>query len=543
MELLSARGIEKYFRDTQVRANRGVSLSLQEGETRAVVGENGAGKSTLARIIAGLLAPDSGELLARGKRLRGGSVREAERAGIGFVPQTSLLAEGLSVAENIVLGREPRTMGLFVSRRRAYVDSALLIERFGFSLDPDAAVSSLSAAESRQAEIARALARGGEVLILDEPTSILSEAEAKGLFDLLARLAGAGKAILLVTHRLPEVLAVADSITVMREGAVVAELGQAELNAPGWGEELLSSLMARPPRQASDRAGADALPLPLGPESSGTSPEDGAAASEGYAARQASRSSAPAFELRGLRLAPGAQPLDLSLRPGEILGVTALAGNGLKRLEDYASGMLRPDEGSISIGGAEIGSLPREDLRSRLLGYAPSDRESRGLCLPASARDNLLALRGREFAARDWLGKARRDRAAREAALLLGLDAAPGRRAASLSGGNRQRLLLARELDRPRAVLVLAEPFQGLDLASQEEVAEILRRRAEGGSAVLLLVSAVDEALRVADRVMALYRGEVAFEGPNEGKATGRRLLNAMTGGAAPGRPAGGSAA
>jgi ABC-type sugar transport system ATPase subunit len=224
MELLAASGIRKYYRDTLTLANDGVSLGLSEGETRAVVGENGAGKSTLARILAGLVTQDSGEVRVRGKILRPGSVHEAEAAGIGFVPQFSLLAEDLTVAENLVLGREPRSLGLFVSRRKAYVETAMLVERFGFRLDPDALVSNLTAAERRQAEIARALARGGEILILDEPTSILSESESSKLFELLSRLSKAGKAVLLITHRLSEVLKVADSITVLRDGRVIAEV-------------------------------------------------------------------------------------------------------------------------------------------------------------------------------------------------------------------------------------------------------------------------------------------------------------------------------
>jgi general nucleoside transport system ATP-binding protein len=499
MELLAARGITKYFPDTGTLADDRVALSLAAGETRAVVGENGAGKSTLARILAGLIAPDSGEIFVRGRRLGGGSVREAESAGIGFVPQQSLLAGSLSVAESIVLGREPRSMGVLVSRRKAYVESALLFERFGVRLDPDSRVDSLSAAERRQAEIARALARGGEILILDEPTSILSETEADRLFELLARLAKAGKGVILITHRLSEVVRVADSVTVLRGGSVVADKRIADTD-----EDELSGLMARSGRT---RVG---------------SPEG--------AARSAATGAELALELRGLRLAPGAMPLSLGVRPGEVLAVTALAGNGLGLLEDFASGMLVPRSGEVLLGGRRIESLPRDSLRSARMAYMPSDREARGLCLPSSMRDNLLVLRRREFSFRDWLGSSARDRAAREAAFARGLAASPRSPVSSLSGGNRQRLLLARELDRPRSVLVLAEPFQSLDLAAQAEASSMIRDLAGRGSAVLLLVSKVEEIMGVADRAIALYRGEIAFEGPMEGEATARALLAAMTG-------------
>jgi general nucleoside transport system ATP-binding protein len=499
MELLAARGITKYFKDTGTLADDRVDLSLGEGETRAVVGENGAGKSTLARILAGLIAPDQGDIFVRGRRIRLGSVREAEAAGIGFVPQQSLLAWDLSVAESIVLGREPRSMGVFVSRRRAYVESALLFERFGVRIDPDSRVSALSAAERRQAEIARALARGGEILILDEPTSILSESESERLFELLARLTKAGKAVILITHRLSEVMRVADSVTVLRDGSVVADK-----RAEDTGEAELSGLMARS-RASAHR---EARGLSRGEENR----------------------AAPRLTLRDLRLAPGARTLGLEVKAGEVLAVTALAGNGLGRLEEYASGMLVPNEGEVLIGGRRIESISRAFLRSEQLAYMPSEREARGLCLPASMGDNLLVLRRREFGPRDWIGGSARRKAARESASSRGLAADPRVAAASLSGGNRQRLLLARELDRPRAVLVLAEPFQGLDLAAQAEAADLIRDLAARGSAVLLLASKVEEVLDVADRAIALYRGEIAFEGKCEGQVTAGELLAAMTG-------------
>jgi simple sugar transport system ATP-binding protein len=363
MELLAARGLTKYFPETRTLANDGISLSLASGELHAIVGENGAGKSTLARIIAGLERPDSGEVAARGRPVRPGSVREAEAAGIGFAPQVSLLVPSLSVAENLALGREPRFAGAFLSTRKAYVDAALLMERYGFRLDPAALVSSLSVAERRQAEIARALARGGETLILDEPTSILSEAEAFSLFEQLRRLAGAGKAIAFITHRVAEVMAAADRITVLREGRVVASLASDETD-----ERTIAGLMTR------DAAYSEGAARP--------------------ARRAGAGAAAPRLEMRGLRLAEGAAPLSISVGPGEILAVTAFAGNGLAELEAYASGSRSPREGRALIDGEDIGAVPRGRLRAEKLAYAPSDRERFGLCGSATIRDNALALRG-----------------------------------------------------------------------------------------------------------------------------------------------------
>ena len=230
-------------------------------------------------------------------------------------------------------------------------------------------------------------------------------------------------------------------------------------------------------------------------------------------------------------LARGAQPISFAVGSGEVLAVTALAGNGLRRLEDYASGTEAPPEGAVLVEGKELSSRGRAALRFRSLGYVPSDRERRGLVLAAAMRDNILALRRSEFPARDWVGRKRRDAAAREAAAPFGLVAHSRQRASSLSGGNRQRLVLARELDRPRAALVLAEVFQSLDLSSQAEATVLIRELAAQGSGVLLLLSNVEEAIGVADRVIALYRGEIAWEGPNEGVSTAVRLIAAMTGG------------
>jgi simple sugar transport system ATP-binding protein len=304
---------------------------------------------------------------------------------------------------------------------------------------------------------------------------------------------------MLITHRLAEVMRVADSVTVLRSGSVVAEKSISET-----GEAELSGLMAR--SRQMERFDA---------ERRGRRGTKG----EGYS-----------LELRALRLAAGASPLNLAVRPGEILSVSALAGNGLERLEDYASGMLSPSEGQVFVEGRRMESIPRDELRSHLLAYLPSDREVRGLCLPASTRDNLLVLRRREFRIRDWILGSARDRAAREAASSRGLTADPRAASASLSGGNRQRLLLARELDGRRSVLVLAEPFQGLDLAAQAETASLIRDLAGRGSAVLLLVSSVEEILGLADRAAALYRGSLTFEGNCEGEATAQKLLAAMTG-------------
>ncbi len=517
MELLAARGLTKYFPETDTLANDGVSLSVGEGEIRAVVGENGAGKSTLARILAGIAEPDSGEILVRGQARRFRSVREAERAGIGLVPQHSFLAEGLSLAEAIALGHEPRRAGIFLDRRRAYVDAALLSERFGFAVDPGARVGELSPAERREAELMRALARGGDVLILDEPTSLLTPSETEGLFSLLRRLAEAGKGILYISHRAAELRALARSLTVLRGGRVVADRLAAEV-----GDAELANLMANMESSAGGSAAR-------GTGDGARGAEDG-----GGDKAAASRRSFPAaaFEARDLALGGSGRGgrISFAVRPGEILGCIGLAGNGLDALEAIAASLARPSAGCFLLAGKPAAAWPRTELRENLLSYVPSARDERGLSLEATVRDNILALERRAFGRRDWFGLSARDARSRELSSRLALQAGPGTRAAALSGGNRQRLLLARELDPRRPLALLCDPTQGLDLAAQKAAVEGILGLKAAGVAVLLLTSSLEELLLLSDRVGVLYRGELVHTGPNEGEAGIPLLAGRMTG-------------
>ncbi len=513
MELLAVRGVSKYYAETDTLANHEVSLTLGPGEIRAVVGENGAGKSTLARIVCGLVAQDAGEVLIRGLPLPPGNVRAAERAGIGLVPQHSLLAEGLSVAEAIALGREPRRAGFLLDRRRAYVEAAVLAERFGFQLDPAVAVGALSPALRRQAELMRALARGGEVLVLDEPTALLTEAETAGLFVLLRRLAEAGKAVLYITHRAAEIRSLATSLTVLRLGRVVADRP-----ATGIEDCELAALMANIDacgRSASAENGDGEPPI---------TPHETARAGDAATAP-------PLLEARDILLdGPGAAPFSFGVHPGEILGIIAHAGNGLDQLEAVAAGLARPRQGAFIVCGRPISACDRGELRSRLLSYVPADREGRGLALAASVADNLLVLERHEFGPRAHALRRLLQTRARELAARGGLSAALSVPAAALSGGNRQRLVLARELDSRRPAAILVDPTQGLDVAAYDRAIASIRALKQSGAAILLLTSSLDELLALADRIGVLYRGALVHLAPKDLRLSGKRLAALMTG-------------
>ncbi|MBN1243235.1 MAG: ATP-binding cassette domain-containing protein [Spirochaetales bacterium] len=477
MALLSATGVSKYYPSTATRANDGIDFRVDPGELVALVGENGAGKSTFARIVAGLEEPDSGEIRVKGTALRRGRPGEAERLGVGFVPQVSSLAPGLTVAENLVLGREPIRFGFLLDRRRAEYEAAMLAERYGFLLDPGAAVSSLPPAARRSADILRALARGADLLVLDEPTSILTEAEADRLFDLLARLRAAGKGVILISHRIREVLEVSDRIVVLRKGRVEASLRPADTD-----ERSLAALAANAvPRERVRKPRA----------------EPGEARLEFRGASLGGAGSATVREV------------SFEVRSGEVFGIAALAGNGLDALEDLAAAEREPDSGVVLVLGTRVKPRERASLRRERLAYLPTDREGRALSPRASLVDNALA---RTLAGSGR--KALRGLRAMSAAALrqnawFGLHAEPSRPASTLSGGNRQRLVAARELSGSPELVIAANPSQGLDASAQADLWARLSELAHSGSAVLLLTSSAEELLAVSTKAAVLYRGRL----------------------------------
>jgi len=477
MELATLSSIRKYYPSTSTLAVDGADFSVQAGEVHALVGENGAGKSTLARILCGFESQDSGDIAVRGKPLRFSNHRDAENAGIGFVPQYSMLASGLSAAANVALGHEPRLLGMFSDTRRAEYDFSMLAGRYGFDVDPRAIVSSLSASARRQVEILRALARGGGILVLDEPTSILGEHETATLFALIRRLKDAGAGIVYISHRSREILDLADRISVMRSGRLERTIRPAEVDECGLAELIVRSVSC-----------------PAGPVS-------------------VREPGPPALTMRSVSLAGrGADSLDgvdLVVRSGEIVTVVALGGNGLEALEDLASGAASPDAGEVLAMGRSVRSYKPRELRRGVMAYIPTDREGRGLCARASVALNVAA--GRLFSysfTKYALGAAPLDDA-RTMLDAFKVRAWERRRVDTLSGGNRQRVVAARELSGRSDIVVASNPAQGLDRASRTALFERLARMRDEGSAVLVLSSDPEDAAELADRSFALYRGRL----------------------------------
>jgi simple sugar transport system ATP-binding protein len=463
----------------EVVANRDVSLSVGRGEIHAVIGENGAGKSTLMRALYGLSPPDEGEVRFGGERVASPSVDEAIRRGIGMVHQHFMLVPTLTVAENVVLGREP-TRGLRLDLSAAEKEIAALAEKHGLSLDPRRLVGELSVGEQQRVEIVKVLWRGAEVLILDEPTAVLTPMEVEQLFTVLRALQRDGKTVILVTHKLDEVLALCQRVTVLRRGEVVAAMETAGATAA----ELARAMVGRDVVLAASR---------------GAPPADDARARL-------------AVESLTVTRADGSRALDgvsLEVKRGEILGVAGVEGNGQTELALAIAGLI-PSSGRVRVDGADLSAASVRARQERGVAHVPEDRHARGLVLGFTVEENVLL--GREAAyARPLDLDFARLRADTEM-LIERLDVRPAEPTATtraLSGGNQQKIVVGREMLRSPSVLVCAQPTRGVDVGAAARIhASVSALKASGG-AVLLLSAELDELLALSDRIAVLYRGKL----------------------------------
>jgi simple sugar transport system ATP-binding protein len=471
-----------------------VDFDVAPGEVHALLGENGAGKTTLMNVLVGLVRPDAGHLELAGHAfdLSGWTPSSAVRAGVRMVHQRSALVPAMTVPENLVFG-DPRRGALFLPRR-ARAAAAALADRFDLEVPLERPVAELSPGQRQRAEILRALDRGANVLILDEPTAVLTPGEAHGLFASLRRLRDAGRAIVFISHKLAEVEELADRVSVLRRGRVVASLASGRFDAAELGRLMLGDELAPLERRARTGHGGER---------------------------------APALEIRALS-APGPDEssrlrgIDLAVGQGEIVGVVGIDGNGQRELEEVLAGVRRPSEGELRVRGERIEPQPRR-LRAAGVAHLSGDREAAGLVPGMSVAENFV-LKG-SYDDRRFFRCGRFDRTAARAAAA---EAArrfrvtpqdPDFDCAALSGGNAQKLAVARELDGSPAVLVAANPTRGLDAGSARFVHEQLLLRATNGAAVLLVSSDLDEALAIADRLVAIVRGSLVAVPPGADRA------------------------
>ena len=506
MSALELRGIVKRFGG--IAAVDGVSLSVEAGEVVALVGENGAGKSTLVGVASGLYRQDAGTVRVAGRELRAGDPRSAVDAGIGVVFQESMLVPRLQVWENVVLGREPRRFGL-IDASRARREVALAARQFRLDIDVDAPVETLGVAAQQRVEIVKQLWRGARVLILDEPTALLAPAEVDALLGTVRGLAAAGRAVLFISHKLREVLAVADRIAVLRRGTLVQLTPTRDTSAAQLAEAVMGAAPAALPGDlARDAASALGATAPKEPKTS-----------RSCAAPFLVASDLRCHDDRGREALKG---LSFHVKAGEILGVAGVDGNGQKELAEVLTG-LRRARGSLELGGEDglrehdgWARTPRA-ARRRGVVHLPEDRTGRALCLPMTVEENVAL--GRH----DQPPHARgafidvNGRRAKAQELIGAFDVRPRdplARVAALSGGNQQKLVAARELAgglAPR-LIVAAQPTRGLDVRAAHRVHAALRAARDRGAAVLLISYDLDELRELSDRIVVLYDGAGAGE-------------------------------
>jgi ABC-type uncharacterized transport system ATPase subunit len=497
--VLEMRHVTKRF--PGIVANDDVSFDLRKGEVHALLGENGAGKSTLMNILYGLYHPDEGEIVIAGKPVQLGSPRAAIDAGVGMVHQHFMLIPVMTVAENIVLADEPTHAKGLMDVGAANERVREISEAFGLAVNPRARVEDITVGQQQRVEILKALYRKADILVLDEPTAVLTPQEAKELFEIIRGLTLQGKSIIFISHKLNEVTEVADRITVLRRGKRIETLP-----AAGATEQSLARLMV----------GREVL---LRVEKGSASPGGTLLAVDDL----------HVFDDRGIEKVRG---LSLEVKAGEIVGLAGIDGNGQTELIDALTGLMKPSAGSVTVSGNDVTDAGVFEHFEAGVGHIPEDRQRRGLVLEFSIAENIALhdYRSAPDSRFGWLFPRRLiDRGVR---LIKDYDVrggGPQTRAGGLSGGNQQKVVLAREIDRNPLVLIAAQPTRGLDVGAIEFVHRRLVEERDAGRAVLLVSLELEEILSLSDRILVIYEGEIVAEFPPT--ASEEELGVAMTGG------------
>jgi general nucleoside transport system ATP-binding protein len=496
---LELRGITKRF--GRIVANDGVDFDLRAGEVHALLGENGAGKSTLMSILYGLYRPDEGEVLVDGRPVTIDSPAAAIGLGIGMVHQHFMLVPVMTVAENIVLAEEPVRRGGLIDVRAASARVRELSDRFGLAVNPDAVIEDTSVGQQQRVEILKALYREAKILVLDEPTAVLTAQETQDLFGVLRSLRDDGKAIVFITHKLGEVLDIADRVTVLRRGRKVDTVA-----TEGATEESLARLMVgrdvllrvdKPPAQRRD----------------------------------------PVLEVKDLHVRddrglPAVQGVDLTVHAGEIVALAGVDGNGQSELVEAVTGLRTPDDGTILVEGRDRSKASARDMVEAGVSHIAEDRHRRGLVLNFNLAENLALREYRtpELSKHGWLSPRRM--ASRARSLIREFDVRGGDAdtpASALSGGNQQKCVIAREIACNPRVLVAAQPTRGLDVGAIEFVHRRLVTERDAGRGILLVSLESEEVRSLADRILVICEGRIVGEFPPD--ASEEELGIAMTGG------------
>lgn len=469
-----------------VLANDDVTLGVRRGEVLALVGENGAGKSTLMNVLYGILEPTDGEVFIKGKKVKRFSPKEAISHGVGMVHQHFMLVPSFTVAQNIVLSREPKRLGVFYDGREAVSRTRALISAYGLQVEPEARVSDLSVGLQQRVEILKTLYRGADILILDEPTAVLTPSETEELFSVIRRVVREkGMTVIVITHKLYEVMAISDRVGVMKQGKLVALEETKNVT-----ERKLAELMV------GREVLFGALEKTRGP---------GEVALEVKELR--------VLNDRGLEAVRG---ISLAVRQGEIVGIAAVEGNGQSELMEAVTGLRKPSGGEVLLRGEPVAGIGPAGIRKAGLSHIPEDRLKTGVSKDADVVENLMVgkHRNREFAAGgEHFKRAGIARYAKEVYQKFDIRAAGlSSKVGSLSGGNIQKLVAAREFSFETPVLAISQPTRGVDIGAMEFLHERIVQKRNEGAAILLSSADLDEVFRLSDRILTLFEGRVTGE-------------------------------
>ena len=487
---LEMRSITKRY--PGVVANDRISLEVRPGEIHALLGENGAGKTTLMNVLYGLATPDVGEILLDGSPVQIAGPADAIARGISMVHQHFMLVPVLTVAENILLGEETMANRFFLDRREAHKRIIELGRRFGFEIDPEVKVGSLSVGWQQRVEILKALYRNARILVLDEPTAVLTPQETEEIFAVLRRLAAEGHSIVFISHKLYEVLEIADRITVIRRGRVVGERKPAETDEDDLAELMVGREVQLTVDRGTSHPGATVLNV-------------------------------TGLEANDDRGHPMVRGVDLEVRAGEIFGIAGVAGNGQDELVESIIGLRHPTTGTVTLDGLDITAYTPRQMNEAQVAYVPADRHRFGLILSFPLADNLvLTSYYRPPYARGLI----RDREAIDRDAATAVEKFDIRtpsatvKASTLSGGNQQKAVVAREFDRDLKLLILDQPTRGLDVGSIEFIHRQVIAKRDAGTAVLLVSAELDEVLELSDRIGVMYEGRIVavLDGPTADK-------------------------
>ena len=480
MNIIEMRGITKTFGNTH--ALKQVDFELRKGEVLSLLGENGAGKTTLMRVLYGMYAPDSGEILYEGEPVEFHRPVDAIKRGICMVHQHFMLVPYFTVTENVIAGEEP-TRGIFVDQKKARQQVKDLIDKYHFHLDPDALVDSLSVGERQRVEILKALYRDTKILILDEPSAVLTPSEVDDLFDSLRLLKQNGTSIVIITHKLYETLAIADRIAVLRDGEMIDR----DVDPKGADVVMLSEMMVGRPIKLDEKHPAKEIGKPFFCVEHLNVVEDGVAK---------------------------LKDVSFQIRKGEIYGIAGVEGNGQTQLLDAVTGTIKPQSMRLTIDGQEIRGDAHDFIQHKV-GHVPADRMTQGLALPMSVRENMILgyhdfpeFSRKGFLRQKYISEYTRKNVEKFQVKTASIDTPVGK----LSGGNQQKVVMARVLSRDLDVLVVAHPTRGVDIGSSEYLHQQILAFRDAGKAVLLISADLDEVYTLSDRLAVIYDGRLVAE-------------------------------